>query len=59
MLVNMMEILNHHVQILGFYIFSLSVGIYICKEEQSISITITTATNFEIFANMGLFVSQF
>ena len=34
MLVNIMEILNHHVKTLYFYILSLSVGIYLCKDNQ-------------------------
>ena len=35
MLANIMEILNRHVEILDFYILSLSVGIYLCKEKLS------------------------
>ena len=35
MLLNIMKILNHNVEILDFYILSLSVGIYVCKDKHS------------------------
>ena len=44
MLLNIMKILNHHVEILDFYILSLSVGVDICKDKHSRWITVTTIT---------------
>ena len=42
MLLNIMEILNHHIEILCFYILSLSVGILLSKDKHSRYITKTT-----------------
>ena len=44
MFLNIMKILNHHVEILYFYMLSLSAGIDVCKEKHAREMAITTTT---------------
>ena len=58
MLVNITEIVKHHVQFLGFCILSLSVGISLCKDKHSRYITITTTWSKELDHKRKLIVNK-
>ena len=58
MLLNIMEILNLHVEISGFDILSLSVGIYLCKEKHSRQIRITTTESKELIEKIKIMINK-